>query len=75
MTPRVRLYACISAANHGSTIGRVLGECCSRPDVKARWEVMRRLREDGFSSTQIGHWLNRDHSSVLHALAKGETTR
>jgi chromosomal replication initiation ATPase DnaA len=68
MTQRVRLYACIEAANHGTTIGRVLGACRSRPEVLARWEVMRRLREDGFSTTLIGHWLHRDHTTVLHGL-------
>ena len=70
MTPRVRLYACIAAANHGTTIPRMFGESRAKPDIQARWEVMRRLRDDGFSSTQIGAWTNRDHSTVLHGLKR-----
>lgn len=68
MTPRVRLYACIAAANHKTTIKCVMGESRSRPDVYARREVMRRLRDDGFSYSQIGRWLDRDHSTVMFGL-------
>lgn len=70
MTPRVRLYACIAAANHGTTINRVMGQSRSRPEVQARWEVMRRLRDDGFSLPQIGAWMDRDHSTVLYGIRR-----
>jgi hypothetical protein len=69
-TGRVRLYACIAAANHGTTIPGVLGESRHRPDVGARQEVMCRLYDDGFPLAQIGRFLNRDHSTVIHAVKK-----
>lgn len=66
--PRVRLYACIAAAEQHVHIGEVLGQSRTRPAVLARWSVMRRLRNDGFSTTQIGRWLDRDHSTVIYGL-------
>lgn len=65
---RVRLYACIAAANHGTTLNRVLSEARSRPEVYARREVMRRLHAEGVSYAQIGRWLNRDHATVMYGL-------
>lgn len=67
-TGRVRLYACIAAANHGTTLNRVLSESRSRAEVYARREVMHRLHAEGASYSQIGRWLNRDHSTVMVGL-------
>jgi chromosomal replication initiation ATPase DnaA len=39
--------------------------------LRARQAVMRRLRDDGFAMAQIGRWMNRDHTTVLHAVRKG----
>lgn len=69
-TGRVRRYACIAAANHKTTLPQVLGESRSRCDVYARREVMRRLHSDGFSYSQIGRLLDRDHSTVMFNLGK-----
>lgn len=68
MTPRVRLYAALEGAKYGLTIEQVLSECRLRPYVRARWGVMRRLRDDGFTLTQIGAWIGRDHATVFHGL-------
>lgn len=68
MTPRVRLYACIAAANHGTTIQRAMGGSLSKPDVLARKEVMQRLHGDGLSLSQIGRMVNRNHATVMHSL-------
>lgn len=68
MTPRVRLYACIEGARFRLNPEQVVGDCCRKDNVQARWAVIRRLNKDGFSSAQIGRWMNRDHSSILHAL-------
>lgn len=38
--------------------------------VRARWELIRELRNRGWSLTRIGNAINRDHTSVLHALQK-----
>lgn len=68
MTPRVRLYACIAAANNKTTIQRAMGDSRRKPDVLARREVMGRLYADGFPLAQIGRWLHRDHATVMHSL-------
>lgn len=70
MTPRVRLYACIAAANHRTTLTRVLSDCQARPEAYARREVMRRLHDEGFSYSQIARWLNREHATVMYHLGK-----
>lgn len=70
MTPRVRLYACIEAANHHCTIAQVVGQARSAHIVYARHAVMRRLHADGFSMSQIGRWMHRDHSTVHNAVRK-----
>jgi chromosomal replication initiation ATPase DnaA len=68
---RARLYGCIAAANHGTTLASVFGESRQRPDVKARWEMWRRMRADGLSLSQIARATNRDHTTVLHGLRAG----
>ena len=68
--PRVRLYACIAAANHQTTLTAVLSDSRRRPDVLARREVWQRLHRDGFTLAAIGRMTNRDHTSVLHGLKK-----
>lgn len=65
---RVRLYGCIAAANHGTTIGALFGDSHQRRDTAARREVWRRLKADGFSLAAIGRMTNRDHSTVLYGL-------
>lgn len=75
MTPRVRLYACIAAANHGTTIPRVMSQSRYKRDVQARWELWRRLHEDGFSFSRIGRWTGRHHTTVMHGLGLIGTRR
>lgn len=36
----------------------------------ARWAVMHALDDMGWSSTKIGQFLNRDHTTVLHGLGR-----
>lgn len=65
---RARLYGCIAAANHGTTIGAVFGDSRQRQDVAARREVWRRLKSDGFGIAAIGRMTNRNHGTVFHGL-------
>lgn len=58
------------AAETGIDIPILVGGSHERPIVLARWRVMARAYEQGYSSTQIGRFFNRDHTSVLHALRK-----
>lgn len=68
MTPRARLYAEQSAARNQVTVDEIFSRDRTRRVVTARNEVMRRLRwQDGFTTSQIGRWMGRDRSTVLHA--------
>lgn len=71
MTPRVRIYAEQEAARHGADVAAVLGRDRGRKSARARQAVMRRLAADGFTFTQIGRWMQRDHSTVFHAVRNG----
>ncbi len=70
MTPRVRSYARDIAFWHGVPVSAILSDNIKRPIARARGDVMRRLRADGFSTPQIGRWLKRDHSTVIYWTAK-----
>jgi chromosomal replication initiation ATPase DnaA len=61
-------------AEHSVSITRVLDGCQRRPYARARQEIIWRLRHMPWgakgkppSLPQIGRWLGRDHTSVLHA--------
>jgi hypothetical protein len=70
MTPRVRQYAADVAAAHGVTAETIFSESRKGPAARARRQLYQRLREDGFSSSQIGHWLGRDASTVRATLTR-----
>jgi len=38
--------------------------------VNMRWLLWKVLRDTGYSLTEIGHAVDRDHSTILHALKK-----
>ena len=40
--------------------------------VRPRHEVMRRARESGFSLSEIGRALNRDHTTVMHGIKRAK---
>jgi chromosomal replication initiation ATPase DnaA len=74
MTPRVKQYVAEEAARTGLLEADVVrkrrthefGRTCPHPAKEARAAVMRRLRADGFSTTQIGRWFGIDHSTVIY---------
>lgn len=43
--------------------------------VAARWKAWALLRDRGWSLTQIGDLFNRDHTTVMYALAKVEDAK
>lgn len=67
MTPRVKEYVRIASLYHGVQSSVVLGRKRTKNAAAARAAVMRWLRSDGFSTAQIGRWMDRDHSTVVHA--------
>jgi hypothetical protein len=71
MPPRLETYLAEASAEHGTTPERVMSTSRLRRDCRARRDVMRRLRADGFSMPQIGDWMGRDPSTVFHAVEDG----
>ena len=67
MTPRVDFYALVAGVRHNVRRTEIFSPSRRLPVLRARKEVMIRLRADGFSTTQIGRWMGRDHSTVIHA--------
>ncbi len=57
-------------ALRGVTLDEARGTSRRRHIVHARRAVMALLHDHGWSTTGIGKFLNRDHSTVVHALKK-----
>jgi chromosomal replication initiation ATPase DnaA len=55
-------------AAHQTTLEAIQGKGRAENIVMARWEVCIYLRSRHWSSPSIGAFLNKDHSTVLHAL-------
>lgn len=59
----------------GISISRILGRSRVRPVVEARQLVCHVLYRHGMSYPQIGRLINRDHTTVLHAVRAVEARR
>jgi len=72
MTPREKNLALIDevAQLHGYTVEDVIGKSRFKKLVAVRQLCVFRLREEGYSTTEIGRIMNRDHSTIVHALNK-----
>jgi len=65
-----------TAAKHKISIKDLRSSAKYSKIVNARWECMYRLKvELNLPLTAIARFMNRDHTSVLHALRKYEKTR
>jgi chromosomal replication initiation ATPase DnaA len=76
MTPRqlnMELIAAI-AQEYDYTIEDVLGKSKLKALVAVRRKCMVMLRDKGYSTTEIGRIMKRDHSTVVHALQKSRAT-
>jgi len=58
------------AEEHGYTIYDILGPSRVMALVNVRRKCMVMLREKGYSTTEIGRIMNRDHTTVVHSLKK-----
>lgn len=59
------------ALKHNVTVADILSRMRDAPIVKARYEAMWRLStEGGLSTTQIGRFFKRDHTTALHGIRK-----
>ncbi len=66
MTPRVHQYIEEIGFWHHVSADLTLSKTRVRQVGVARGDIMKRLRDDGFSTPQIGRWLGRDPSTVNH---------
>lgn len=74
MTPREKNLKDIEnlAEGYGYTVADILGKSRFKRVVAVRRLCILMLREKGYSTTEIGRIMNRDHSTIVHALNKGD---
>jgi len=72
VTPREKNLAAIDtiAQEHGYTVEDILGKSRTKHLVHVRRLCVLMLREKGYSTTEIGRVMDRDHSTIVHALNK-----
>lgn len=72
MTPREKNLKDIEnlAEGYGYTAADMLGKSRFKRVVAVRRLCILMLREKGYSTTEIGRVMNRDHSTIVHALNK-----
>lgn len=72
MTPREKNLKDIEniAQGYGYTVADILGPKRRRHLVSVRNLCVFMLRDKGYSTTEIGRIMNRDHSTIVHALNK-----
>ncbi len=72
MTPREKNLAAVGAIaqRHGYTVEDILGKSRLKRLVAVRRLCILMLRRKGYSTTEIGRVLGRDHSTICHALNK-----
>jgi chromosomal replication initiator protein len=72
MTPRQKNLDDIEAIakEHRFTLEDILGKNRFGPLVKVRRKCVVMLREKGYSTTEIGRIMNRDHSTIVTSLQK-----
>jgi chromosomal replication initiation ATPase DnaA len=72
ITPRQKNLNDIAeiAEEHGYTIHDILGPSRLMHLVSVRRKCMVMLREKGYSTTEIGRIMNRNHTTVVHSLKK-----
>jgi chromosomal replication initiation ATPase DnaA len=73
MTPRQKNIAAIDeiAQEHDFTVEDILGPRKTSMLVAVRRKCVFMFRDKGYSTTEIGRIMNRDHSTIVHALNKG----
>ncbi len=72
MTPREKNLAEIDAIAelYGYTLEDILGKSKLKELVAVRRKCIVCLRGKGYSTTEIGRIMNRDHTTIVHALQK-----
>jgi len=58
------------AQHYGVTVGKMCSKRRYEPLATARQVAMFLCRKEGATESMVGHWFNRDHSTVNHAYHK-----
>lgn len=66
--PRLARLTVRAATAHGFTLSALRSDSRKRSLFRCRQSIATQAREEGFSFPQIGRALNRDHSTVVHAV-------
>lgn len=74
MKPLINL-AFEAAEVHQTTIADLMGKCRKTSIVRARWAYFKAARDEGYTLTEIGAYVNRGHSTVCHALNEMDLDR
>lgn len=61
-----------ASLRHGVSVEEILGDSHTQRIVRPRWEAMHEARQAGASFSAIGRRMNRDHTSVMHAVRRME---
>ena len=77
MTPREKNLAEIGkiAETYGFTVDDMIGKRKYKMLMVARRECVAMLRAKGYSTTEIGRIMNRDHSTIVHSLQVLEASK
>jgi chromosomal replication initiation ATPase DnaA len=75
MTPRVLEYVADAATLLDVTVDQVMSKSRKAPLPEVRGIVMARLRDGGFTTTQIGAWFGLNHATVIHWTTPGYRAR
>lgn len=72
MTPRQKIHAAIDAIaqEFDYTVEDIIGKSRLKHLVAVRRLCLMMLRKRGYSTTEIGRLINRNHSTIVHALNK-----
>lgn len=70
MNKKALLKACCAwaAVEFGVRIDEIMSSLRKPRVVQARWAVMGLLRQRGYSHSEIGRLLDRDHTTVMHGV-------
>lgn len=68
LPPRIRGIVQETCDRYGFASEIVLGSTRMRLLVDCRAAIAQRLRKDGYSTSLIGRWLGRDHSTIISLL-------
>jgi hypothetical protein len=72
MPPRAKMIIIEAAERHGVKISDLIESCRRKKVFRVRIEIAKALDACGYTSTRIGRYLNKDHTTILFYLGRGK---